>query len=72
MPPGIASQSRALQSALGLTQQAFADLIGVSRSHLANAQAGRYPLSEAAAARLVSLLRTPPPIRQPDLFAAVH
>jgi DNA-binding XRE family transcriptional regulator len=69
MPPAVVVQARALQAALGLTQEAMAELIGVSRPHLANAQAGRYPLSEAAALRLVTLLMAPPPVRQPDLFA---
>jgi putative DNA primase/helicase len=69
MPGPVIVQSRALQKSLGLTQEAFADLIGISRPHLANAQAGRFPLSEAAAFRIVSLLLAPPPIRQPDLFA---
>ena len=71
MPPHIRVQSRALQAALGLTQGDFAGLIGISRPQLANAQQGRFGLSEAAAARLVHLLRQPPPIKQPDLFA-VH
>ena len=71
MPPAVVAQSRALQTALGLTQQAMAELIGVSRPHLANAQAGRYSLSAAAAQRLVTLFMAPPPVRQPDLFA-VH
>lgn len=69
MPPAVVAQARALQAALGLTQEAMAELVGVSRPHLANAQAGRYPLSEAAALRLVTLLMAPPPVRQPDLFA---
>ena len=69
MPPAVVAQARALRAALGLTQEAMAELIGVSRPHLANAQAGRYPLSEAAALRLVTLLLAPPPVRQPDLFA---
>lgn len=69
MPPHIRASSRALQAALGLTQEGFADLIGISRPQLANAQQGRFGLSEAAASRLVHLLRQPPAIKQPDLFA---
>lgn len=72
MPPHIRVQSRALQSALGLTQGGFAGLIGISRPQLANAQQGRFGLSEAAAARLVHLLRQPPQIKQPDLFNAIQ
>ena len=72
MPRHIAVAARALQPALGLSQEGLADLIGISRPQLANALQGRYGLSEAAAGRLTQLLRHPPPIRQPDLFAAIH
>jgi len=72
MPRHIAAAARALQPALGVSQERLADLIGISRPQLANALQGRYGLSEAAAGRLTQLLRHPPPIRQPDLFTAIH
>lgn len=72
MPKHIAAAARALQPALGVSQEGLADLIGISRPQLANALQGRYGLSEAAAGRLTQLLRHPPPIRQPDLFTALH
>lgn len=72
MPKHIAAAARALQPALGVSQEGLADLIGISRPQLANALQGRYGLSEAAAGRLTQLLRHPPPIRQPDLFTAIH
>lgn len=72
IPKHIAAAARALQPALGVSQEGLADLIGISRPQLANALQGRYGLSEAAAVRLTQLLRHPPPIRQPDLFTAIH
>ena len=72
MPRHIVEAARALQPALGVSQEGLADLIGISRPQLANALQGRYGLSEAAAGRLTQLLRHPPPIRQPDLFTAIH
>lgn len=72
LPPSLIAKTRALQAALGLNQEGMADLIGISRSHLANAQQGRFSLSPPVAARLIALLRHPPPTRQPDLFSTVQ
>jgi DNA-binding transcriptional regulator YiaG len=50
---------RAIREALGLSQRATAEAASVGRSHLANVEAGRRPLSPSAAKRLASALRVP-------------
>jgi len=52
----------------GITQDQAAQRLGLSRPHLANAMAGRYPLSEAKVIKLRDFLEKPPPVVQPRLI----
>jgi len=54
--------------AAGITQARAATMLGLSRPHLANALAGRYPLSETKVVRLRAFLAQPPPVVQPRLL----
>ena len=51
-----------------ITQAQAATMPGLSGPHLANALAGRYPLSKAKVVRLRAFLDHPPPIVQPRLL----
>ena len=52
----------------GITQDQAAELLGLSRPHLANALAGRYSLSAAKVEKLHAFLERPPPVVQPRLL----
>ena len=52
----------------GITQSKAAEMLGLSRPHLANALAGRYSLSEGKVVQLRAFLAQPPPVAQPRLL----
>jgi hypothetical protein len=60
MPSTVALEVRHLQHNHELTQQQLSDMIRISRPQLANALAGRFPLSEWGANRLREALITQP------------
>ena len=52
----------------GITQAQAAEMLGLSRPHLANALTGRYPLSEAKVEKRHEFLAQPPPVVAPRLL----
>ena len=69
MPNELVVLTRDTIRAAGITQEAAAKQISVSRPQLANALRGRYGLSPPAADRLLAFLKRPPPLRQPLLLS---
>lgn len=57
LPPNIAASVRAEMRARGVTQDELAIELGISQPQLANALAGRFGLSQEAAARLLAWLQ---------------
>jgi hypothetical protein len=57
LPPDIAALARAEMRARGIKQNELATVLGISQPQLANALAGRFGLSQEAAARLLAWLR---------------
>ena len=67
MPPELRAWSRERRRAACFSQEAVAHRIGVSRSQLANAEAGRFGLSTEVAAKFLATIATLPE-RQAGLF----
>ena len=57
LPPDIAALARAEMRARGTSQDELAIELGISQPQLANALAGRFGLSQEAAARLLAWLQ---------------
>jgi plasmid maintenance system antidote protein VapI len=57
-----------IKHTIGMTQEAMAQRIGLSRPHLANALQGRFGLAPDIVERFKAFLGTPPPILQDPLF----
>ena len=68
VPEEMGLEIRDAYQTAGITQAQAAELLGLSRPHLANALAGRYPLSEAKVVQLHEFLAQPPPVVQPRLI----
>ncbi len=68
VPPELRLAIKDAYQAAQITQAQTAKLLGLSRPHLANALAGRYPLSEVKAVKLRAFLAHPPPVVQPRLL----
>lgn len=66
VPPELRAWARTRRRAAGISQEAVARHIGVSRPQLANAEAGRFGLSTEAAARFLATI-VGLPERQADL-----
>ena len=58
----------AIKRSTGMTQEAMAQRIGLSRPHLANALQGRFGLAPDIVSRFKAFLREPPPLLQPRLI----
>ena len=56
VPPGLRAWSRERRRAAGISQEAVARRIGVSRPQLANAEAGRFGLSAETAAKFLATI----------------
>lgn len=67
LPKEVRNLSRASRRAAGISQEALARHIGISRPQLANAEAGRFGLSPEAAARFLAAVASLP-VRQPSLL----
>ena len=57
-----------IKHTIGMTQEAMAQRIGLSRPRLATALQGRFGLAPDIDERFQAFLRTPPPILQDPLF----
>jgi putative DNA primase/helicase len=57
-----------IKRSTGMTQEAMAQRIGLSRPHLANALQGRFGLAPDIVARFKAFLKAPPPILQERLI----
>jgi hypothetical protein len=57
-----------IKRSTGMTQEAMAQRIGLSRPHLANALQGRFGLAPDIVSRFKAFLREPPPLLQPRLI----
>jgi len=68
MPKDISIAIRDAYQDAGITQDRAAEMLGLSRPHLANALAGRYSLSAAKVEKLHAFLERPPPVVQPRLI----
>ena len=67
LPKEVRNLSRESRRAAGISQEALARLIRISRPQLANAEAGRFGLSPEAAERLLAAIASLP-VRQPSLL----
>jgi DNA-binding XRE family transcriptional regulator len=67
LPKEVRNWSRDGRRAAGISQEALARLIRISRPQLANAEAGRFGLSPEAAERLLAAIASLP-VRQPSLL----
>ena len=68
VPEELAIAVKDAYQAAGITQGQAATMLGLSRPHLANALAGRYPLSKGKVVSLRAFLAQPPPVVQPRLL----
>ncbi len=68
VPEAMRLEIRDAYQTAGITQAQAAELLGLSRPHLANALAGRYSLSKGKAVQLRAFLAQPPPIVAPRLL----
>jgi len=68
MPKDISIAIRDAYQDAGITQDRAAEMLGLSRPHLANALAGRFALSKAKVEKLHAFLAQPPPVVQPRLL----
>ncbi len=68
MSTEIALVVRDTYRAAGMTQDAAAQSLGISRPQLANALRGRFGLSTDAAAQMMAWLAHPPPVIQARLI----
>ena len=68
VPEAMSLAIRDAYQTAGITQSQAAEMLGLSRPHLANALAGRYSLSKAKVEKLHAFLAQPPPVVQPRLL----
>jgi len=68
VPEAMRIEIRDAYQTAGITQAQAAEMLGLSRPHLANALAGRYSLSKAKVVQLHAFLAQPPPIVAPRLL----